>query len=221
MQNKTIELVNLWGTFEKKYPDATIDDFCRHHLAQKKGKKEVSPLVGGVVPGIIDGLLLKIIGRISKLNMAYANMALKGTGLNQIEEFGLMVTIRQEKNPKKTETIYANLFELSSGTDMLNRMKKRGLIKEYSDQEDKRSKRIELTPKGEKVVAECKSRIERNAKMLMHDMHDEDKKLCVQLLKDVEMKFSALWQKHKGKEFDDIYTEIVGKEAAKKNRTMI
>ncbi|MBS1689676.1 MAG: winged helix DNA-binding protein [Bacteroidetes bacterium] len=216
MENRTIELVNLWGAFEKKYPDGTIDDFCRHHLAQKKEKKLTSPLVGGVVPGFVDGLLLKIIGRISKLNMAYANMALKGTGLNQIEEFGLLMTIRQEKNPKKTEVIYANLFELSSGTDMLNRMKKRGLIKEYSDLEDKRSKRLELTSKGEKVAEDCKGRIVRNAKMMMHDMHDDDKKLCVQLLKDTEIKFSALWQKHKGKEFDDIYTEIVGKETTKK-----
>ena len=62
----------------------------------------------------------------------------------------MLATIHPEKNPKKTEVIYANLFELSSGTDMLNRMKKRGLIKEYDDQVDKRSKRIELTPKGEK-----------------------------------------------------------------------
>lgn len=208
--NKTIDLVNLWGAFEKKYPNGSIDDFCRHHLAQQKGEKEEGPLVGGVVPGITDGLLLKIIGRISKLNMAYANMALKGTGLNQIEEFGILLTIQQEKNPRKTEIIYANLFELSSGTDMLNRMKKRGLIKEYNDKEDKRSKRIELTPKGEKVAQDCKSRVVKNAHMLMHYMNTEDKKLCIQLLKDTEIKFSALWQKHKGKDFDDIYNEIIG-----------
>jgi len=207
--NKTIELVNLWGAFEKKYPGGSIDDFCRHHLAQKKEVKSNMPLVGGVVPGITDGLLLKIVGRISKLNMAYANKALKGNGLNQIEEFGMMVTIRQGKNPKKTEIIYANLFELSSGTDMLNRLKKRGLIKEYDDKEDKRSKRIELTAKGEKVVEQSKRRIEKNAEMLMHDMNEDDKKLCIQLLKDIEMKFSALWPKHKSREFDDIYKEIV------------
>lgn len=207
--NKTIELVNLWGAFEKKYPGGTIDDFCRHHLAQKKEMKSTKPLVGGVVPAITDGLLLKIIGRISKLNMAYANKALNDTGLHQIEEFGMMVTIRQGKNLKKTEIIYANLFELSSGTDMLNRLKKRGLIKEYDDKEDKRSKRIELTAKGEKVVEQSKRRIEQNAEMLMHDMNEDDKKLCIQLLKDVEMKFSALWPKHKLKDFDDIYKEIV------------
>ena len=73
---------------------------------------------------------MKLIGRISKLNLLYPNKALKGTGLNQIEEFGMLMTIKQEKNPRKIEVIYANLFEPSSGTDMRNRMKKRGSIKE-------------------------------------------------------------------------------------------
>src|SRR5688572_20844670 len=141
--NKTVELVNNWAEFEAKYPNGNIEDFCRHYLAHQKQKKIEGPLVGGVVPSFNEGLLLKIIGRISKLNMAYANLALRGTELNQIEEFGVLQTIKKEKNPKKTEVIYANLFELSSGTDMLNRMKERGLIIEYTDQDDKRSKRIE------------------------------------------------------------------------------
>ena len=214
--NKTIELVNHWGDYEQKHPKGSIEDFCRHYLAHQRQKKTKGTLVGGVVPSFNDGLLLKIIGRIGKLNMAYANIALKGTGLNQIEEFGILQTIRKEKNPKKTEVIYANLFELSSGTDMLNRMKKRGLIKEYGDQEDKRSKRIELTAKGEKVSKECLVNIEKNATMLMNDLSDDDKELCIQLLKNVEIKFSALWQKHKGKEFDEIYKELM---AGKKEKT--
>jgi DNA-binding MarR family transcriptional regulator len=118
-------------------------------------------------------------------------------------------TIRKEKNPKKTEVIYANLFELSSGTDMLNRLQKRGLIKEYADKEDKRSKRIELTSKGEKVAAACVGKIEKNATMIMHDLTDNEKALCIQLLQGIEIKFSALWQKHKGREFDEIYDELM------------
>lgn len=208
--NKTIKLVNYWGAFEEKHPKGSIEDFCRYYLAHQQQQEETKgTLVGGVVPVFNEGLLLKIIGRISKLNMAYANIALKGTDLNQIEEFGILQTIKKEKNPKKTEVIYANLFELSSGTDMLNRMKKRGLIKEYGDKEDKRSKRIELTVKGEKVAASCTVKIEKNAIMLMNDLTVDDKQLCIQLLKNVEIKFSALWQKHKGKEFDDIYKELM------------
>ncbi|MBA4168662.1 MAG: MarR family transcriptional regulator [Chitinophagaceae bacterium] len=207
--NKTIELVNHWGEFEQKHPKGNIEDFCRHYLARQQQKKINGILVGGVVPALNAALLLKIIGRISKLNMAYANIALKGTELNQIEEFGMLQTIRKEKNPKKTEVIYANLFELSSGTDMLNRMKKRGLIKEYGDKEDKRSKRIELTAKGQKVCEISLARIEKNAVMLMNDLSDDDKELCIQLLQNVEIKFSTSWQKDKGKEFDDIYKALI------------
>lgn len=207
--NKTVELVNEWGAFEQKHPKGNLNEFCRYYLAHHKQKNREGMLVGGVVPTLADGLLMKIIGRISKLNMAYANIALKGTALNQIEEFGILQTIKKEGNPKKTEVIYANLFELSSGTDMLNRLKKRGLIKESVDKEDKRSKRIELTVKGEKEVRVCTERIEKNAVMLLQDLTDDDKELCIQLLKNIEIRFSGSWPKHKTKTFDDIYKEVV------------
>jgi DNA-binding MarR family transcriptional regulator len=207
--NKTIELVNSWGEFEEKHPKGSIEDFCRHYLAKQEQQKIKGKMVGGVVPSFNDGLLLKIIGRIQKLNRNYANLALKGSELNQIEEYGILQTIKQDKNPKKTEIIYANLLELSSGTDMLTRLKNRGLIKEYDDKEDKRSKRIELTNKGEKAIETTKLKIFRNAKMLMNDLSEDDKELCIQLLKNIEIKFSALWQKHKGKDFEEIYSEII------------
>jgi len=214
--NKTVELVKLWGEFEQKHPKGSIEEFCRHCLAHEQRKSIKGTLVGGVVPALKDGLLMKIIGRISKLNMAYANLALKGTELNQIEEFGILQTIRREKSPKKTEVIYANLFELSSGTDMLNRMKKRGLIKEYADRNDKRSKRIELTAKGEKAATACTTKIEKNAAMLMNDLADDDKELCIQLLKNIEIKFSALWTTHKNESFEEIYKALM---TDKKERT--
>jgi len=218
--NKTVELVNAWGTFEEKHPQGNIEDFCRHYLAGKQEKKIDGPMVGGVVPPLPAGLLLKLIGRIHKLNMFYANMALKGTELNQIEEFGMLLTVAQEKNPRKTDVIYANLFELSSGTDMLTRLKSRGLIREYDDKEDKRSKRIELTPKAEKVIDKCFGRVRKMAQMMLHDLSDDDKELCIQLLKNVEIKFSALWPKHKGRSFEEVYKEVVGEtdEKAKKKR---
>lgn len=214
MANQTVALVNEWGNFEAQHPDGTIEDFCRHYLARQQKETVKGTLVGGVVPKFNDALLLKIIGRISKLNMAFANMALKDTELNQIEEFGLLGTIRQEKNPKKTEVIYANLFELSSGTDMLARLKKRGIIREYNDKEDKRSKRIELTAKGAKILDVSKERIIKNAMMMMHDLSNDDKDLCIQLLKNIEIKYSALWQKNKGKTFDEIYDEIMQEKTA-------
>lgn len=214
--NKTIQLVNAWGAYEANYPDGDIAGFCRYYLAHQNEKPVKGALVGGVVPSFNDGLLMKIIGRISKLNMVYANKALEGTEVNQIEEFGMLTYIKQNKNPKKTEVIYASLFELSSGTDMLKRLQKRGLIKEHSDKEDKRSKRVELTAKGEKTVEICYARVTKNARMIMNDLAEDDKSLCIQLLKGAEIKFSRLWAEHKGKTFDDVYDSVVGEEKRRK-----
>jgi len=207
--NKTVELVNEWARYEAKYPAGDIADFCRYYLAHHNVKELKGALVGGVVPPISDGLLLKLIGRISKLNMAYAAKALSGTGLTQIEEFGILVSIKQSVNPRKTDVIYANLFELSSGSDTLKRLQRLGFIREYVDEADKRSKRLELTPAGEDAVGQCHDRIVANARMIMHDIEEDDKKLCIQILKSVEVKFSRLWPEHKGKTFQEIHSSVV------------
>ena len=209
--NKTVELVNEWASFEEKHPAANIEDFCRHYLASHQQEKIKGPLTGGVIPPISEGLLLKIIGRIHKLNMSYAANALQGTGLNQVEEFGILLSIQQDGEPRKTDVIYANLFELSSGTDMLNRLIKRGLISEHDDANDKRSKRIRLTKAGEKAIELCMARMKMVAGMMTMDLDDADKQLCIHLLKNIEIKFSALLQQHNGKPFDEVYREITGK----------
>ena len=52
--NQTVELVDKWGEFEKKYPNGNIEDFCRHYLAHQKQKKIKGTLVGGVVPSFSE-----------------------------------------------------------------------------------------------------------------------------------------------------------------------
>lgn len=207
--NRTVELVNAWAVFEEKYSDATLDDFCRYYLDRRKKQKKQGVLTGGAIPPTNEGLLMKIIGRIARLGLLYSNLALQDTGLNQIEEFGVMVSILQLKNPTKITVINANLLEVSSGTDLLARMRKRGLIREQADPSDKRIKRLSLTPRGEKTTKECAERITKNSQMLFHGLSDEDKECCISILKHVEMKFSPLWLEHKALPFEQVYAGIM------------
>ena len=206
--DKTIELVNRWAEFAKDHPEGSIEDFCRHLLISQRETENKGRLVGGVIPIQSDGLLMKIIGRIHKLHVSYAYLAFEATPINQLEEFGFLASIRQQKNPKKSDVIYSNLMELSSGTDMLNRLRNKGLIKESGDKEDKRAKRVMLTLLGEKTFVICIDRIQNLAKMMLHDMPEDDKQLCIQLLKHIEIKFSSLVQGHKGMKFEEIYKEV-------------
>lgn len=206
---KTIELVNLWGDFIRQHPDGNLEDFCRHLLIHKRESSKQSTMVGGVVPLQSASLLMKIIGRIHKLHVIYISKAFEDSPLNQVEEYGLLITIHSRKNPIKSEVISSNLLEPSSGTDMLNRLKKKGLLKEYPDHEDGRSKRVELTKSGERILIQCRDRMERLAQMMLHDLAEDDMLLCIQLLKGIEIKFSERWMQDKKTAFENLYQGIV------------
>jgi DNA-binding MarR family transcriptional regulator len=204
--NKTVELVTLWGAFEEKNPDASLEDFFRHSLAARpKGEPRHEP-EGKLIPNL-DGKLVILLRRIGKFHIAYSNMGLAGTELSQMEEFGILVTIYNEGNPIKSEAIFNNIMELSSGSNMLIRMKKKGLVTEYADPDDKRVKRLKVTPKGEQTLMAAKDIVLKVAEMMVHDLSDEDKRLCIQLLKPIDRRFSGMYQKQKNKSFDDIYRE--------------
>ena len=207
--NKAVALINAWGAFDEGHPDSSLDDFCRYYLARREKATKEKPPLGVHLPASPDGKLMRLLGRIFKLHSIYTIAAMEGTGINMVEEFTLLNTVQQLGEPRKTEVVYATLQELSTGTDMLNRLKKLGYITEHNDKEDKRSKRLKVTPKGDKALALCRKRIGQLAEVMFHDISDDDKRLCFELLKSVEAKFTGLWQAHKGKKFEDIYKEIV------------
>jgi DNA-binding MarR family transcriptional regulator len=207
--NKTVELVALWGDYEARHPDCTIEDFFRHQLSiPAKEEKQTAPS-WQLHPGI-NGKLMILIRRIAKYHMVYSNKALEGTELDQIEEFGILVTIYNEVNPIKSEAIYNNIIELSSGTNMLNRLKKRGLIAEHDDIDDKRVKRLKLTAKGLDTLDKAKIRVSEVARMMVNELSNEDKQLCIQLLGPVSKKFDGTFQRFRNRAFADIFDEMMG-----------
>jgi len=204
--NKTVELVKQWGLFEEQYPDGSLEDFHRYQLAIANDRVK-SPIPEGKLIPDLNGRLVILLRRIGKFHISYSNKALEGTGMEQIEEFGILVTIYNMGSPIKSEAIYNNIIELSSGTNMLIRMKKRGLVTEYDDALDKRVKRLKVTDKGEAVLKIAKDKVLQVAHMMVHDLTDEDKQLCIQLLTPIDKRFSGMYQKQKNKSFDEIFNE--------------
>jgi DNA-binding MarR family transcriptional regulator len=209
--NKTAELVNQWAAFEANYPEAGIDDFCRYYLISKREEDGQNKLFDGAVPPTAEIILVKLVDRIAKLHMIYIRIAMKTLKISHFEEFNLLSAISNLQAPKKTEAIYHTINELSTGLNLLSKLKNKGYIAEQDDSDDKRSKRLQLTAKGEKVLQACYRRFSKVPEMLFKEMSREDIELCVQLLKNIDIRFSRLWQQHRGKPFEQIYESITGK----------
>jgi DNA-binding MarR family transcriptional regulator len=204
LKNKTVELVNRFAEFEESHPESGVEEFCRYYLASKKKNEGLGNLFDGEIPPRPDIILMKLIDRISRLHMIYIQVAMKGMSIRHFEEFSLLSAISNLRTPRKTEVIYHTINELSTGLSLLSDMKKNGYIKEQDDQDDKRSKRLSLTLKGKKILKECYMRFSRVPEILFRDMSDEDLRLCIQLLKSVEIKFSGLWQQDRNRSLEEI-----------------
>lgn len=202
--NKTVNLVNLWGEFEAKHPDAEIEDFCRYYLTSSREKENVGKLFGGLMPPTDKIILSKLIQRLAMFQQTYANAALSNIPIKQLEEFLILNAVSNLKEGKKTEIIHSVLMELSTGLNVMTNLLKQEFITEEEDKIDKRSKRVKITAKGEEVLQDCYRQMRKANAFMFQDMAEEDILLTIQLLKNSEIRHSALWLQNKGKSFDEI-----------------
>ncbi len=202
--NKTVNLVNLWGAFEAKHPDAEIEDFCRYYLTSIREKENAGKLFGGFMPPTDKIILSKLIQRLATFQQTYANASLSNIPIKQLEEFIILNAVSHLKEGKKTEIIHGALIELSTGLNILSNLLKQEFITEEEDKTDKRSKRVKITEKGEAVLKDCYREMRKANAFMFHDMAEEDILLTIQLLKNSEIRHSALWLQNKGKSFDEI-----------------
>src|SRR6516164_4840816 len=131
--NQTVELITRWSEFEQRHPDARLDEFCRYYLSSKKQTTDTKKLFEGEIPPRSDIVLAKLIDRIARLHMIYIYIAIKDLKIEHFEEFSLLSTIANLRNPRKTEVIYHTINELATGLNLLAAMKRKSYVTEHDD----------------------------------------------------------------------------------------
>lgn len=82
----------------------------------------------------------------------YTKKAFQDTVIRTIDEFGFLATLLKEGSLLKNELITQHLLEISSGSEVLKRLIKNGLVQEFKDDKDKRAKRVSLTEAGKQEI---------------------------------------------------------------------
>lgn len=208
---KVTELINEWAEFDEQYPDLSIEDFCRHYLISKREEREenkTEEIAEGILPPQTDTLLMKLLGRISAAGQVYCRKALSDIPVITLVGFQYLGSIFHKGESQKTDIINYNLSELSTGIDTLNKLLEEGFISERRDPSDKRAKLVKHTEKGKEILFECYRRLHSIGSLLFDDLAEEDKKLCIQLLKSTEIKHSKLALRVKKSELDEVFVDI-------------
>jgi DNA-binding MarR family transcriptional regulator len=209
--NKTVELVNEWARFEEKFKEGTIEEFCRHYLISQREKKEIGQNFKGVIPPQVDSYLAKLLGIISSYMKVYIDSAIEEIPeIKRADDFYVLNTLGNLGESRKTDVIATHFLELSSGIDLMNRLVKVKLIQERTDPEDKRSRLMSVTDKGQRVLMKCYEKFSRMAEITFWGMSIDDKKLCIQLLRGVEIKHGTIVHGMRGKSLNEIHALVTG-----------
>ncbi|GAB4036275.1 MarR family winged helix-turn-helix transcriptional regulator [Spirosoma gilvum] len=197
MMNKAVELLNLWAIYEQENPKADLAQFCQAYLLSLQSKASLATFWQSPAPPDKASLLIKLMGRVSKLHTLQALAAFKDAGLNSFDEFLYLSSIAYMANPKKTDVISAHFNELSSGLLILDRLKKSGLILEQGDALDKRTKRLNITTKGQTQLAACYQKLNQVNQQCFDELTEEQLDLVIQVLQPVEATLAQQWMEAK------------------------
>jgi DNA-binding MarR family transcriptional regulator len=134
----------------------------------------------------------------------YGRKALEGSVLGSLDEFVYLVTIQASGSITKTDLIQRNRHEKPTGMDIIRRLLQLDLIVQTEDPDDRRSKRLTITPEGAVVASKLFGRMGLVSHLVAGNLTKAERLQLLQLLEKLETFHQILLAKTKGVPFEGI-----------------
>ncbi len=217
------QLISYWQQFEETTGSSSIDDFCEWLRASlnKEGKNRNN------IPDYAEKLSEKIypdlnprqqfmllLSRMAKYQEFYIKRFFEGLPINTITEFNFLFSLNKNIALKKTDIIHLNLVEYTTGIDILKRLTRMNLVKEFRDELDKRNKRIKITAEGKKVLIEALLRINKLFEVFLDCFEHEQWQPVLPVLSLIDRFHHDVFTEHA----DKSYFELIHLIESQKNK---
>lgn len=193
---------------EQKAGKATMEEF-RQYLNQKHFLSQ-SPLrlSSKRESELSDNDLAKQLILLSRFSKQMLRKALKEFPALQNEEFTYLYRLKDEPLLSKSELIERNGHEKQTGTEIIRRLARSGLIEECTDYKDRRVRRLRLSPKGESEFAQSFSQVSKAARLMVAVLETEEKQAFLKQLKKLNTFHFTLYTSMRKNDFDSIVKKI-------------
>ena len=121
------------------------------------------------------------------------------------EEFTYLYRLKDEPNLTKIQLIERNGHEKQTGTQIIKRLIDYGLVEEKNDSEDKRSKRLNITPKGEDYFHRSVEKVNITSRILVGKLGNKEKAELLELLRKLNDFHSHVYSEYKSLDIDRIF----------------
>jgi len=192
------QLIAYWQEYEEKNPAQDFIGFGRWLSMKNTNDHSLSPLNLKSGDEMNHGKtedegelnnrqkLLEVIFRLSRLQDFYTKKLFEGLPLNNLLEFNFLFSLNKNISFKKKEVIDYNLVEYTTGIDIIKRLIKLQLVIEFTDQLDKRSKRLKITSDGKRVLVDALMVLNKVGNLFFDDRRHNNWVVCMQYLTELE-----------------------------------
>lgn len=208
MQFSFDELQNLlkhWETF-KNQGGSDLGQFG-DFLSNREKKPTSSDLVMGAYPkeAPLEPMIGYLWARMLRYTSFLTKKALEDTPIKSLDEFGVMITVKEFKDPKKSEVVKESLLETTTCFEIIKRLVKIGLIKEVADESDQRVRRTMLTDEGTIAFEKIQKKVFLLSQILVGHSSTEDKVTLTRILKSLDDFHTQLDVHHQKDSIEEIF----------------
>ena len=210
-----IKILDYLEEFEAQVrPDHPLDieEFASFILANKSKREEKGKEGQNEVEcSRLDVDLSKNLTFLGRFIKYYMHKVVDGSGLQTGDEYTYLMTLLQYESLNKTELNNLNVFEKTSGNEVIRRLVKNGLVEEFDDMSDHRSKRVRITVKGREELEQIISNLRQASYILCHPLSKEEKLVLNDFLERILKLHDEVFNNHRNASLDQITDIFSGK----------
>ena len=146
-------------------------------------------------------ILIVLLFRYAK---GYIKKALKNSPIKTADEFSFLMTLMTYDHLSKSELITKQVMEKTSGTEIINRLIKLGLIEQFADEADKRSVRIKMTMTGRTEIYKILPQMGVVSQIVTGNLNDSEKTMLAYMLRKLEHFHNDIFMNKKDNELEEL-----------------
>jgi DNA-binding MarR family transcriptional regulator len=155
-------------------------------------------------------ILIVLMNRYAKW---YIKKVLRDSRLQTPDEFSFLISLMTYDSLHKSELITKQIMEKTSGTEIINRLVRKGMIAETADHNDRRSIRVSLTESGRKEILRILPQMTKVTEIVVGNLSTEEINTLSYLLKKLDYFHNNIYLSKRGKSFIDILSSIPNRKA--------
>lgn len=138
----------------------------------------------------------------------YIKKGLADSKIQTADEFAFLITLVTFESLTKSELIQKMVMEKTSGTEVIKRLVKNGLMHEFADTEDKRSIRVALTPLGRQELFTALPRMSQVTKLVSGNLNPTELKSLSHLLRKLDHAHNLLYMQHRQASLEELQLQM-------------